>query len=72
MEDLTYTLRFLILIQFAVINKNEPLEQKEVIQTMSYMNEANMSSEAKLYVSETIQRCIWILHNPKTFHCKSN
>lgn len=58
MEDLTYTLRFLILIQFAVINKNEPLEQKEVIQTMSYMNEANMSSEAKLYVSETIQRCI--------------
>lgn len=58
MEDLTYTLRFLISIQFAVINKNEPLEQKEVIQTMSYMNEANMSSEAKLYVSETIQRCI--------------
>ena len=72
MEDLIYPLRFLILIQFAVINKNEPLEQKEVIQTMSYMNEANMSSEAKLYVLETIQRCISILHNPKTFHRKSN
>lgn len=51
-------LRFLILIQFTVINKNGPLEQKEVIQTMSYMNEANMSSEAKLHVSETIPRCI--------------
>lgn len=34
------------------------LNKKEVIQTMSYMNEANMSSEAKLCVSETIPRCI--------------
>ena len=41
-----------------MINKNEPLEQKKVIQTMSYMNEANMSSEAKLCVSETIPTCI--------------